>query len=169
VIQPALDDAHHRTRYYSFALGGVPAGWFEYEDDGAEIRQCATFAMEGQRYDNPFGLRYVDGSVTHYRIGGAPWVANPDPARLFPSSAWPLLLAALEDGLTYDQLVEGSGEEVTGVSLRREGDQVVERKGEAVARRFWLDGDVVVRIDWGGAVSELRPGLAAAKAGSPFA
>lgn len=169
MIQPALDDNHHRICYYSFALGGEPAGWFEIEDDGVEIRQCATFEMDGERYDNPFGLRHAEGLVSHYRVGGGPWVANPDPARLFPSSAWPLLLAGLGDALSYDQLVEGSGEVIAGVSLRREGDQVVERKGESVVRRFWLDGDEVVRIDWGGAVSELKPDLPAARAGSPFA
>ncbi len=35
-----------------------------------------------------------------------------------------------------------------------------------VSRRFWLQDGVIVRIDWGGAVSELRDSREAAEAGS---
>ena len=169
MIQPALDDSTPVPRYYTFAFGGDNAGWFEITDDGIELRMCATFELDGERYDNPFAVRYVEDRVLAWRVGAESWVENPAPARLYPSAAWPLLLARLDRHLVYDQVVEGSGEEVPGVALARDGDQVVECLGGATRRRFWLRGDEVVRIDWGGPVSELKPGLSEARAGSPFA
>lgn len=170
MIQPSLDHRQPAPLYYSFAIGGIGVGWFEIADDGEEIRMCATFEMGGERYDNPFALRYDGDRVLAWRAGGDDWTDNPEPERLYPSCAYPLLVPLVVEALRYDQVVEGSGEIVAGVVLQRAGDQVTESKLGVPARRFWFDhAGTIVRIDWGGALSELRDGPDAAKAGSPFA
>ena len=56
----------------------------------------------------------------------------------------------------YLAIDEGSGE-VAPRTLAYAKGRVVERQGDRVVRAFELRGDDVIRIDWGGAISELQP------------
>lgn len=156
-------------RYYTFGFGDSNAGWYEISETESEISMNATFMLEGQRTVNRVSVRHAGDEVTAYRVGDGPWVANPDPSRIYPTSAYALLVRRIADRLTYVGLTEGDESELREVVLIRDGDIVTEIVGGAVSRRFCLRNGVIVRIHWGDAISELRPTLELARAGSDFA
>lgn len=159
----------HPTRFYDFRFGEQPAGCFEITDDGNEIRMNAVFVMEGERYENPFALRYAGDRVTAYQTGDGPWTAVPPDCH--PTSAYPLLVPRVRDRLVYRAIREGDGSDLGETLLVRDGDTVTETRGGTVVRVFGLDGQGgIIAIDWGGgATSTLRVDRRAAVAGSPLA
>jgi hypothetical protein len=91
-----------------------------------------------------------------YRTATSDWVDCSDaPASHWPTAAWPLLLRASET--EYLAIDEESGH-VMPRTLEYVEERVFERQDDRVVRTFELRGDDVVRIDWGGAISELQPG-----------
>ena len=159
----------HSARFYDFRFGEQPAGCFEITDDGNEIRMNAVFVMKGERYENPFALRYIGDRVTSYRTGDGPWMTVPPDCH--PTSAYPLLVPRVRDRLVYTAIREGDGSNLGETVLDRDGDTVTETRDGRVVRVFRLDGQgAIVAIDWGGgATSTLRADRRAAVAGSPLA
>jgi hypothetical protein len=141
---------------YDFQIAGRPVGVYVLEDDGSELRQLVDFETpDGERYRNEHLVRYQRGRAVAYRVGTSDWVDCSDaPASHWPTAAWPLLLrASVTEYLAID---EETGH-VTPRTLEYAEERVVERQGDRVVRTFELRGDDIVRIDWGGAISELQP------------
>lgn len=168
---PPERTAMSATVFYDFRIGGENRGWFEIADDGREIAMNAVFTMGGETYANPFRVRHAAGRATAYRVGDGDWVEVVEPRRRQPTSAYPLLVAAVRDRLTYVAITEGSGAELGETLLERSGDTVIETRGGKTVRSFTLDSaGRIVRIAWGGgAVSEMKADRASAVAGSPHA
>jgi len=167
--QPRQEPVMSPTRYYDFRFGDQPAGSFEITDDGREIRMNAIFEMQGERYENPFALRYTGERVTAYQTADGPWTVVP--ADHHPTSAYPLLVPRVRDRLVYRAIREGDGSDLGETLLVREGDTVTETRGGQVVRVFRLDAQgAIIAIDWGGgATSTLRADRRTALAGSPLA
>ncbi len=140
---------------YDFRIADRVVGVYVLEDDGSELRQSVDFeAPDGERFRNEYLVRYRDGRPLAYRLGTTDWVDAPDaPPDQWPTAAYPLLLRA--HVTAYVAIDEESGE-LTPRTLEYLDDRVIEREGDRVVRTFELRGNEVVRIDWGGAVSELQ-------------
>jgi hypothetical protein len=140
---------------YDFRIGDRDAGTFVVTDDGAELRQRVSFLTdEGDRYENAYAVRYASDRVLAFSVGNGDWVdcagLPPDHA---PTCAYPLLIRR---GVTrYVAIDEESGAR-TPRDLEHLSDRVVERQNGAQVRAFDLRDGVIVRIDWGGAISTLR-------------
>ncbi len=141
---------------YDFQIAGRPVGIYVLEDDGSELRQLVDFeTQDGERYRNEHRVRYRRGRPVAYRVGTSDWVDCSDaPSSHWPTAAYPLLLrASVTEYLAID---EETGQ-LTPRTLEYAEGWVVERQGDRVVRAFELRGDDVIRIDWGGAISELQP------------
>ena len=138
-----------------FQIAGRPVGTYVLEDDGSELRQFVDFATEdGERYRNEHLVRYRQGRPLAYRVGTADWVDCSDAsASNWPTAAWPLLLPA--NVTEYLAIDEETGRGTPRTVEYAEG-RVVERQADRLVRAFDLRGGEVVRIDWGGAISELQ-------------
>jgi hypothetical protein len=139
-----------------FQIAGQPVGVYVLEDDGSELRQLVDFETpEGDRYRDEHLVRYQRGRPVAYRVGTIDWVDCSDaPASHWPTAAYPLLLRA--NVTEYHAIDEETGH-VMPRTLEYAEDRVVERQDGRVVRTFELRGDDVIRIDWGGAISELQP------------
>jgi hypothetical protein len=136
---------------YDFRIGGRVVGTFTAEDTGSELRQQVSFTTEsGVRFENAYEVRYVGQHAVAYRIAGREWADCPDGH--LPTAAYPLLVR--HEITAYLAIDESTGR-VAQRTLERHGDEVIERSGDAVTRRFTMRGDEVVAIDWGGATSTL--------------
>jgi hypothetical protein len=141
---------------YDFQIAGRPVGIYVLEDDGSELPQQVDFKTpDGERYQNEHLVRYRRGRPVAYRVGTSDWVdCSIAPSSHWPTAAYPLLLRA---GVTeYVAIDEGTGQ-VTPRTLEYTEERVLEREGDRVVRTFEMRGEDVVRIDWGGATSELQP------------
>ncbi len=92
-------------RYYTFGFGESNAGWYEISETESEISMNATFMLEGQRTVNRFPVRHAGKEVTA------------DPSRIYPTSAYALLVRQVDDRLTYVGLTEGDESELREVVL----------------------------------------------------
>jgi hypothetical protein len=139
---------------YDFRIGSRVAGSFVAEDDGAQLRQWVDFETDdGHRYQNRYAVRYRGNRVLAYRLGDAEWVdCSTMPDDHYPTAAYPLLI---RHGLDRYVAIDEETGQASPRELQRAGDRVVERQGGAEVRSFELRGDVIVRIDWGGATSTL--------------
>lgn len=140
---------------YDFRIGDRDAGTFVLVDDGAELRQLVSFqADDGSRYENRYAVRYHEGRATAYRVGDGEWVDCASfPPDHFPTSAYPLLVRG--GTARYVAIDEDTGA-LRPRELERLADRVIERQDGTPIRTFHLRDGVIVRIDWGGAVSNLR-------------
>lgn len=73
----------------------------------------------------------------------------------YPTSAYLLLLAKLDEKLDYVPIDEGTLDVGDRLTLVRKGDTVGEYRGIEVIRSFKLQNGIPVEIDWGGATSSL--------------
>ena len=140
---------------YDFRIGDRDAGTFVVLDDGAQLQQMVSFqADDGGQYENRYAVRYLEGRVTAYQVGEGDWIDCASlPPDHFPTSAYPLLVRS---GVNRYVAID----EETGMLSPRElehlSDRVIERQQGTPIRTFHLRDGVIVRIDWGGAVSSLR-------------
>ncbi len=156
--------------FHDFRFGDRNAGYFEIRDDGSEIFMNAVFEMKGERYENPFGVRYEHDRVLAFRMGDGDWVDFATyPANHYPTSAYPLLLRRLQDRLEYQAVEEGTGDVLGKTLLERVGDTVTETRNGKVVRKYVLRDGKPVEIEWGGgAVSHIAESYEDAVKGSPF-
>lgn len=152
-------------QYYTFRFGAHNAGYFMTDETADSITMAAVFRLDGMLVENPFALRLAHGRVTHYKAGTAAWQPMPDDPCIYPTSAYPLVVRCVGEQFTYLALHEGTGE-IVPTDLQRIHDRVIETRGTEIVRQFWLAGDAIIKIDWGGPVSELCESLEQAKAGS---
>lgn len=156
--------------YYDFRIGNTNAGMFEIAMDRTLIFQRAAFEIDGKREESIFSIMHTDGVVTAVKCRDNDWLAVEHGAELrYPTAAFPLLLPKVRDEYEYQAFNECSGEELGVITLKRNGAEIVEIHNQHIQRRFTMDGDIPGAIDWGGAISHLKPSRAAALAGSPLA
>lgn len=162
-------------QYYTFEIDGAKVGYFVITHVGNEMRSNAVMEIGGERYENPFGIRYGDGdTIEAYRFGDGDWIAFEGfEADVYPSSALDSVIKGLADGheRTYRMLIEGTGEVKEAViTVKRDGDTITEHHADGtIGRHVVLDGDVAVEYGWGGTAKSVRvDSLKEAKAGTPF-
>jgi peroxiredoxin len=131
-------------RYYDFRILGAHVGYVEVDEREGELYQNARMLVAGETHENPFWLRHDGGRPTRVKMGGSPWQDVPEDA--FPTCAYPLVLCSRRS--RYRAFVEGTGE-IEHRDLHRHGGHVVESRQGRVTRRFDLDGDQIVSIEWG--------------------
>ena len=163
-------DVAKSQEFYDFRFGDQNAGYFEISDDGSTICMKAVFQMEGERYENPFRVRYERERVLAFKTGDGDWVEmGRYPADHFPTSAFPLLLRRLQDKLEYQAIEEGTGNVLGKTVLERVEDTVTETRDGKVVRRFVLRDEKPIEIEWGGgAVSHIAESYKDAVKDSPF-
>jgi hypothetical protein len=158
-----------RSTFYDFKIGGENRGFCEVRDDGHEIYMRAVFEMDGSVYNNEFGVRYQRERVVAFRYGAGSWRSFEFPPDHYPSAAYPILLRRLFQELTYVAVDDETGRIRGTTRLLRKRDTVVEKRRGKTERVFTMRAGKVVRVDWGGPISDVRSSLEAAVAGSPLA
>ncbi|MEM7030202.1 MAG: hypothetical protein AAF629_11595 [Chloroflexota bacterium] len=155
-------------KYYTFQFGDSNAGWFEIEQTDTQIYMNAIFKMDNQEFENPYWVKLENGKPTEYKSASSNWKKMPTGSNIYPESAYPILVPQVKNQLAYIALHEDTGEISGETALIRQGNEIKERRDGEIRRKFWLEDGEVVKIDWGGAISERRPSLAEAKLGSDF-
>lgn len=143
---------------YDFQIAGRSVGTYVLEDDGSELRQDVEFETgDGEIYRSQHLVRHREGRPVAYRTGTSEWVDCAEvPVNHWPTAAFPLLLEARVTA--YMAIDEETGE-VAARTLEYAEGRIEEFQGDRLVRAFDLrDGDVV-RIDWGGAISELQSAI----------
>ena len=160
-----LAAADHQTRFYTFSLGGAHCGYYREERSAERLICHARFKMDDQVIDSYFEYRLVAGNVTAFRLDPEE-IFTDTPANHIPTGGVLLLVPQVVKETTITVVKEGDLTKHWQVTLRRDGNHVVEHKGETKGREFWLKDGVIVRMSWGGdAVSELKSSKAEALAG----
>ena len=156
--------------WYTFEIAGQHVGYSLLKLDDEQL-YSETRALFGEvEIDNVFELALQNGRVTAFRYNDLPGgLMDGFPVDAWPSCAYPLLLEKAQPEFVYQAIEEGSAE-ITGTRrLIRKNDTIIEYDSNRTTRTFWLDGRRVIKIDWGGAISQLVETAAEAKAGTPFA
>ena len=148
------------TSYFTFEIDGERVGYYEESESDGEVVSNARMVIEGEAYENPFGIRHRDGRVTAYRFGDSDWIDFDEAEDVFPTSALPLLVSrALATGeLRYVQFLEGEGRVGEEARLEAGEDGVIQ---ESVAGRLGRrvvvgDDGIVIEYGWGGTAISRR-------------
>ncbi|SHI55291.1 hypothetical protein SAMN02745181_0372 [Rubritalea squalenifaciens DSM 18772] len=158
--------------YYSFEIDGVKVGYFEYEDRDGILYQRACLAVNGERQEFPFWVKYLGTTISAYKSGNGDYVSLPGDSEAVPSSALMLFLDKIctGDDLRLPVINEGSGEISGEASFIREGDKIQVLLDGKPDKHFILQGGRIVEFGWGGqAVSRLMPSKEAAVTGTAWA
>ena len=156
--------------FYNFTVNGKNRGYSYLFINSTTLYSHTEFWIEGgELYRNVFHLRIENGRISASKHDDSDWVdLSNHPPNHFPGSAYPLLLPkAVSQPTKYVQIREDDGAVLGEFELRLENQQIIESHNGKITRRFFMNSDIPVRIDWGGAISELcqsadeRPSLAA--------
>ena len=145
--------------FYDFTLDGANRGYSYLFLDESSLRSVTRFRLEDDEVvTNVFELKLDDGQVLACRHGANDWVdLSKHPHDQFPGCAYPLLLPrALSRSYSYVQISDDDGSVIGPTRLQCEGRDIVESREGITRRRFTMDGETPIRIDWGGAISNLR-------------
>ena len=155
--------------YYDFSIGEQNAGYYTINSRPGVITMLAKFMLDGEIYENFFELKHDGDRVTAYRSGEGGWQSMEEFGEdHYPTSAYPLLLGKVKDRYVYQSIDEGSGEVQGETVLVRSGKRIIEKRRHITRRVFWMDGNIPIKIDWGGPVSMLQETPERARMGSPF-
>ena len=155
--------------FYDFTIDGDNHGYSYLSFDHETLYSFTRFLIEKEEvYTNVFSLKLDGGRVLACKHEDADWVDLGDqPPDHFPACAYPLLLPRVASPpYAYIQVSCDDGSIIGKTLLSREGADIVESRDGKEYRRFTMQGDVPVRIDWGGAVSHLCANGDEAVAGS---
>lgn len=138
------------VRHFDFRLGGDPVGHVLEIEQADAFLAVARFVLDGQVVANRYRVELADGRPVRCRHGDDAW--REVPAGVFPTCTYPLVLRS---GLTtWRALDEGSGAITNRRFTVRDGWTVeVDDAEGTVLRRFRVEDDEVVAIDWGGDAS----------------
>lgn len=154
--------------FYNFCFGETNHGYYYLRQQDNLLFSEAKFCRENELYTNTFSVKHDGSSVLAYKYGDEAWVDfTSQSAHHFPTSAYPLLLPnAFSKPYVYTAIAEGDGSVLGETILVSEGNEIVETRKGQVVRRFTLEKEVPVAIDWGGPVSHLCTSAAEAVKGS---
>ena len=144
--------------FYNFTLGDENRGYSYLRIDEGHLHSFTRFLLDsGETFTNVFRLRLDGQRVKACKHGDLDWIdLSESPEDHYPGSAYPLLLPkAMTGRYAYTQVSDDDGSVICETVLEREGVDIVERQNGIVCRRFTMDGETPIRIDWGGAVSRL--------------
>jgi len=157
------------TNYYDFKMDDKNAGYFKIEESPGLIKMSAVFKMKDKVSVNEFQLKLEEKKVTAYKIGDKDWVNFNYGTNFYPTSAYPLLVKDVKHKVVYIAVHEGENEVLGATELVRDGDLVTEKRDNKIIRKFWMGGDKIVKIYWGGATSTLKSSLEEAAADTDLA
>lgn len=155
--------------FYNFTTDGINLGYSYLRFDHTHLKSYTRFRLEGaELYTNIFLLKLDEEKVLACKHNSRDWVdLRHQPPRFYPSCAYPLFLSKVTSApYRYTQISEDDGSPLGEVVLSWAGDDIVETQNAAVRRRFTMQDDVPVRIDWGGTISHLCQTAEEAIAGS---
>ena len=159
--------------YFSFEIGDQKVGYYEEEDDGSVFYCNALMEMEGEKYENPFWVKYEGTRILAYKFGDGDFIDLDQPAGVYPSAALNILVRGMADGetRTFTSFNEGKGEVVGQGTVTRSGERIEETLDDKPWRYVVLnDAGNIVEYGWGGnALSRKVGSLAEAKADTAFA
>ena len=154
--------------FYTFCFGKTNHGYYYLRQQENLLFSEAKFRTGDELYTNTFELKYHGDDVLAYKYGDGAWVDfTSQPAHHFPTSAYPLLLPkAFAQPYVYTAIAEEDGAVLGRTTLRFENNDIIETRKGKMVRRFTLEKDLPVTIDWGGPVSFLCASAAEAVRGS---
>ncbi|MBX2868662.1 MAG: hypothetical protein KTR18_08305 [Acidiferrobacterales bacterium] len=144
--------------FYNFKLDGAQRGYSYLHIDNTSLYSHTEFLVEGgETYSNVFRLRLDGERILACKHGERDWLDfSNQPINHYPGCAYPLLLPKVKSQpYKYTQISEDSGRVLGGYELHPIGQEIVELCDGQVSRRFTMNGNVPIQIDWGGAISEL--------------
>jgi len=136
-----------REYFYNFTFEGTNRGYsYLYVD-----------SLDDTDVTNAFALRISRQNVIACKHDDLDWVdLSQHPQDHFPSCAYPLLLPRVQASTySYIQISEDDGSVIGKIQLRRNLCDIVEYSDDKILRRFTMEGETPIRIDWGGAISYL--------------
>ena len=154
------------TSYYNFILTDKNAGYFEIRHTKDEIHLYTLFKIKEKAYENKIVLNKDDDKVMKYKYGDNDWRLIPKGGNYYPTAAYPILLKNLHAQRKYIAINEEDGMVLGETVLARNGNTVDEIRDGKITRKFWIKGENIFRIDWGGAISELCKNIEDAKKNS---
>ena len=158
-----------QINYYDFKMDNKNAGYFMIEEKPELVKMSAVFKMDEEISVNEFQVKIEENRVTAYKIGENDWIDFNYGINFYPTSAYPLLVKNVRNKVVYIAVHEGKNEVLGATELIRKGDIVTEVRDNKVVRKFWLDGNKIIKIDWGGATSTLKDTLEQAAQGTGLA
>ena len=144
--------------FYDFQFDNENRGYSYLSIDAIKLYSFTRFVLDSNKvFTNTFMLKLNDNEILACKHGDLDWVyLNEKPPHHFPGCAYPLLLPRAEiKPYTYVQISEDDGSVIGKTQLRRELNDIIESQNGAICRKFTMEGEIPVRIDWGGAVSHL--------------
>ena len=155
--------------FYTFEMDGSNVGFSYLRKSSQRLLSLTKFRTPGMSlYTNLFDLRLSAGRVIAVKQGHAQWVdLSHLPFDHYPSAAYPLLLHKVgSEPFFYTQISEVDGSPIAVMTLTRVGSCVLESAGKTVRRRFLMEDEVPVQVDWGGPISRLCTNASEATRGS---
>ena len=144
--------------FYTFEANCQHVGFSYLKLTTTRLLSVTRFRQpDGELYTNRFDLRLDADGICAIKHDDQAWVDLSElPENHYPSAAYPLLLARVRKGSYSYTQVSDSDEAILGeIRMVREGDDIVEYDGVVMRRRFTMDGERPVYIDWRGACSNL--------------
>ena len=143
--------------FYNFLANGENQGYSYLYLSRERLFSTTRFKTNNELISNVFSLQLCNNTVIACKHGDAAWVdLGSKAADHFPDCAYPLLLPkARTHPYVYQQISADSGNWFAEATLTPSEDTIIESIRGTTSRRFTMQGDTPVTIDWGGAISHL--------------
>ena len=143
--------------FYNFTFNGLNQGYSYLHVDRERLYSVTRFKANDKVVSNVFKLQLCDDNVVACKHGAANWVElGANNLDHFPDCAYPLLLPkARSHSYNYQQISAKNGLWIGAAKLTPIKNTILESVNNFSTRRFTMDGNTPVIIDWGGAVSHL--------------
>lgn len=155
--------------YYNFIIEGSNRGFTYLRIDDNALFSHTHFILPNEVViTNIFNLKLNEGKIISCKHNDLEEVTMSNlPKDHYPGCAYPLFIENLKESeYSYTQISEDDGTPTGVYTLSKEGKDIVEKCCDRESRRFTLENNIINRIDWGGAISEICPGPSSAIEGS---
>ena len=146
--------------YFTFEIDGKKCGYYEESDEGGVLYANATMEMQGEKFSNPFWVKYEGDKVLAYKFADGEYIDFKEAENVYPSSATRLLLRKMneqkKDILAYTFFNEGEGKAGAKITLKRNGKRIEEYTGDKIGRYFVFADDKIVEYCWSGSAKSKR-------------
>jgi len=145
-----------QEHYYNFTQEGRNRGYSYLFLSESKLYSYTRFRLSNAAlFTNVFELKLSQHKILACKHGNTSWIdLSHLPHTHYPSCAYPLYLPQVMNTVyKYIQVSEDDGSIVGHTVLVPEGNDITESQGGQMKRRFTMDGDTPIAINWGGAIS----------------
>lgn len=144
--------------FYNFCFGNRNKGYYYLRQTKDSLFSKSQFFLEkGELYTNIFELKLNADKVLAYKHQEGAWIDfRSRSENHYPSSAYPLILSkAMLKPFAYQAVSEHNDSSLGETVLSFNKGEMIEKRAAKVTRRFVMQHEIPVTIDWGGPISHL--------------